>query len=140
MKALILVGGFGTRLRPLTLTMPKPLVPFANKPMVMHQVEALVAAGVDHVVLAVNYRAEIMEAEMSKHAERVPPPTPSIKHAQMILCQAAPCGVSSPSLLQARSSPEGCTCRVPHWYVPVPHPISCLPLTACIAVCPCSLA
>ena len=42
MKALILVGGFGTRLRPLTLSLPKPLVPFANIPMVMHQVEALV--------------------------------------------------------------------------------------------------
>ena len=43
MKALILVGGYGTRLRPLTLSCPKPLVEFANKPMVMHQVEALVA-------------------------------------------------------------------------------------------------
>ena len=41
MKALILVGGYGTRLRPLTLSKPKPLVEFANKPMVMHQVEAL---------------------------------------------------------------------------------------------------
>lgn len=71
MKALILVGGFGTRLRPLTLSLPKPLVPFANKPMVMHQVEALVKAGVDHVVLAVNYRAEIMEKEMRKEAERL---------------------------------------------------------------------
>eukprot|EP00041_Stephanoeca_diplocostata_P019859 m.432749 g.432749 ORF g.432749 m.432749 type:complete len:360 (-) comp21414_c0_seq1:260-1339(-) len=71
MKALILVGGFGTRLRPLTLSLPKPLVPFANMPMVMHQVEALVEAGVDHVVLAVNYRAEVMEKEMSRHAERL---------------------------------------------------------------------
>lgn len=42
MKALILVGGYGTRLRPLTLTRPKPLVEFANKPMMLHQIEALV--------------------------------------------------------------------------------------------------
>jgi len=42
MKALILVGGYGTRLRPLTLDMPKPLVQFCNKPMMMHQIEALV--------------------------------------------------------------------------------------------------
>ena len=41
MKALILVGGFGTRLRPLTLSFPKPIVEFANKAMVLHQIEAL---------------------------------------------------------------------------------------------------
>ena len=49
MKALILVGGYGTRLRPLTLSRPKPLVEFANKPMVLHQIEALVEAGVTQV-------------------------------------------------------------------------------------------
>jgi UTP-glucose-1-phosphate uridylyltransferase len=41
LKALILVGGFGTRLRPLTLSKPKPLVEFCNKPIVLHQIEAL---------------------------------------------------------------------------------------------------
>ncbi|CAL1528881.1 unnamed protein product [Lymnaea stagnalis] len=64
MKALILVGGYGTRLRPLTLSIPKPLVEFGNKPMLFHQLEALVDAGVKHIVLAVSYRAEQMEKEM----------------------------------------------------------------------------
>ncbi|RXG52584.1 Mannose-1-phosphate guanyltransferase beta [Armadillidium vulgare] len=71
MKALILVGGYGTRLRPLTLSRPKPLVEFANKPIVLHQIEALVSAGVNHVILAVSYRAEQMEEELVKEAKRV---------------------------------------------------------------------
>ncbi|NWR80869.1 GMPBA guanyltransferase, partial [Centropus unirufus] len=41
MRALILVGGFGTRLRPLTLSRPKPLVEFCNKAVLLHQLEAL---------------------------------------------------------------------------------------------------
>lgn len=60
MKALILVGGFGTRLRPLTLSVPKPLVDFANKPMILHQIEALKVAGVTEVVLAINYQPGVM--------------------------------------------------------------------------------
>lgn len=71
MKALILVGGYGTRLRPLTLTLPKPLVEFCNKPMMMHQVEALANAGVTHVILAVSYRAELLEASIKKEAEKL---------------------------------------------------------------------
>jgi len=69
MKALILVGGFGTRLRPLTLTVPKPCVPFCNKEMVVHQIEALKKAGVDTVILAVNYRPEAM-AKLLEPVER----------------------------------------------------------------------
>lgn len=71
MKALILVGGFGTRLRPLTLTKPKPLVEFANKPMVLHQIEALKKAGVDHVILAVSYLSDMLEKEMTIEANRL---------------------------------------------------------------------
>ncbi|KAJ3467303.1 hypothetical protein MRS44_004867 [Fusarium solani] len=70
MKGLILVGGFGTRLRPLTLTLPKPLVEFGNKPMIVHQIEALVAAGVTDIVLAVNYRPEIMEKFLAEYEEK----------------------------------------------------------------------
>jgi len=71
MKALILVGGYGTRLRPLTLSRPKPLVEFANKPMLLHQMEALVEAGVREVVLAVSYRAEEMEKELREQADKL---------------------------------------------------------------------
>ncbi|XP_014240810.1 mannose-1-phosphate guanyltransferase beta [Cimex lectularius] len=71
MKALILVGGYGTRLRPLTLSRPKPLVEFANKPMLLHQIEALVEVGVKEVVLAVSYRAEQMEKELSVEAQKL---------------------------------------------------------------------
>lgn len=48
MKALILVGGFGTRLRPLTLSVPKPLVEFANKPMIIHQIEVKGTKGTEN--------------------------------------------------------------------------------------------
>lgn len=67
MKGLILVGGYGTRLRPLTLTTPKPLVEFANRPMILHQVEALADAGVTDIVLAVNYRPEVMVETLKKY-------------------------------------------------------------------------
>jgi len=71
MKALILVGGFGTRLRPLTLSVPKPIVQFANKSMVFHQLEALAAAGVDEVILAVNYQPQVMAEYMSKWEQQL---------------------------------------------------------------------
>lgn len=69
MKGLILVGGYGTRLRPLTLTVPKPLVEFANRPMILHQIEALAKAGVTDIVLAVNYRPEVMVSTLQKYEE-----------------------------------------------------------------------
>mmetsp|Transcript_2338 Transcript_2338/g.9878 ORF Transcript_2338/g.9878 Transcript_2338/m.9878 type:complete len:90 (+) Transcript_2338:121-390(+) len=71
MKALILVGGYGTRLRPLTLSKPKPLVEFCNKAMIMHQIEALVAVGVTEVVLAVNYQPHVMENFLAEEGAKV---------------------------------------------------------------------
>ncbi|CAL8091403.1 unnamed protein product [Calicophoron daubneyi] len=74
MKALILVGGYGTRLRPLTLTYPKPIVEFCNKPLLLHQIEALVDAGVKEVILAVSKcadRSDILEGELIKHQKRL---------------------------------------------------------------------
>lgn len=71
MKALILVGGYGTRLRPLTLSLPKPLVEFCNKPMILHQIHALVGFGVKHIILAVSYRAEMLEKQIKAQADIV---------------------------------------------------------------------
>lgn len=70
-RALILVGGYGTRLRPLTLSRPKPLVEFSNKPILMHQIEALVEAGVRQVILAVSYRAEQMELQLKEESDKL---------------------------------------------------------------------
>jgi mannose-1-phosphate guanylyltransferase len=67
MKALILVGGFGTRLRPMTLTLPKPCIDFGNKPIVCHQIEALAKAGVTEVILAINYQPEVMMAQLKQY-------------------------------------------------------------------------
>jgi mannose-1-phosphate guanylyltransferase len=51
-QALILVGGEGTRLRPLTTTVPKPILPLANRPFITYMIEWLAAHGFDEVVLS----------------------------------------------------------------------------------------
>ena len=53
--AVILVGGKGTRLYPLTKTRPKPLIPFLNKPIIEYQIDLLVEAGIQRIILALNY-------------------------------------------------------------------------------------
>jgi len=58
MHAVVLVGGFGTRLRPLTLTVPKPLLPIANVRQLEHLIASLGAAGVTEVVLAIGFKPE----------------------------------------------------------------------------------
>ena len=71
MKALILVGGYGNKLRPLTLTVPKPLVDFANKPILCHQIEALTAAGVAHIYVSINYQQIVMAEEIKQYEQEV---------------------------------------------------------------------
>ncbi|KAF0739733.1 hypothetical protein AaE_008790 [Aphanomyces astaci] len=71
MKGLILVDGFGTRLRPLTLSYPTPLVDFCNKPLVRHQIEALASVGVDEVILAINYQPTAMLAALATMSQEI---------------------------------------------------------------------
>ena len=60
--AVILVGGLGTRLRPLTLSAPKPMLPTAGVPFLTHLVSRIREAGVTHVVLGTSYRADVFES------------------------------------------------------------------------------
>jgi NDP-sugar pyrophosphorylase family protein len=62
MKALILAGGEGTRLRPLTLAMPKPVVPVVNVPFLRYQLELLRKHGVNEVILSLGYQPQKIEA------------------------------------------------------------------------------
>ena len=62
MQAILLAGGFGTRLRPLTLTTPKQMLPVMHRPMIEHAVSALARHGVDRVVLALGYHDEAFRA------------------------------------------------------------------------------
>lgn len=66
MKALILAGGMGTRLRPLTFSTPKPLLPLLDRPMVMHIIDSL-PREVDTVVLAVSYMKDLLEVHFREH-------------------------------------------------------------------------
>ena len=62
MRAVVLVGGFGTRLRPLTEDIPKPLLPVGQRPIIEHVVRSLAAGGVTEVVLALGFRPDAFSA------------------------------------------------------------------------------
>lgn len=89
LKALILVGGFGTRLRPLTFSKPKPLVELCNKATLLYQIEALVKVGVNEIVLAINYQPEKMN-DFLKETEK--------KYSVKIVCsiETFPLGTAGP--------------------------------------------
>lgn len=61
--AVVLVGGQGTRLRPLTLSVPKPMLPTAGLPLLTHLLSRIAAAGIEHVILGTSYKPAVFEAE-----------------------------------------------------------------------------
>ena len=70
MKALLIAGGFGTRMRPLTFTRPKHLLPIANKPHIDHVLDRLQRHGIDGCVLLTSYLAEAFEDTVRSARER----------------------------------------------------------------------
>lgn len=70
MKAMIFAAGKGTRLKPLTDTMPKALVPVADVPLIEHVVMKLIAGGVDSLVVNVHHHAEQLKDYLPRLAEK----------------------------------------------------------------------
>ena len=63
-EAILLVGGQGTRLRPLTIATPKPMLPVAGVPVTVHQITRARDAGVERIVLGTSYRADVFEEHL----------------------------------------------------------------------------
>src|SRR4026208_2204633 len=61
MQALILAGGKGTRLRPLTVYTPKPIVPICNRPFLLYQIDTLRRAGIVDITLSLSYQPNKIE-------------------------------------------------------------------------------
>ncbi len=61
-RAIILAGGKGTRLKPYTIALPKPLVPIGETPILEIIIKQLVSHGFDHITLTINHMAEIIQA------------------------------------------------------------------------------
>ncbi|WP_247004904.1 bifunctional sugar-1-phosphate nucleotidylyltransferase/acetyltransferase [Halosolutus gelatinilyticus] len=72
MQAVVLAAGEGTRIRPLSASVPKPMLPVADRPLVAHTVDAAVDAGADEIVLVVGYEAATVEAYFGDEYRGVP--------------------------------------------------------------------
>lgn len=66
MKSMILAAGFGTRFQPVTYTLPKPMVPLLNKPLIAWAVDSLAAAGVDEIIVNLHHLPEALETYLTK--------------------------------------------------------------------------
>lgn len=71
MKGMILAAGFGTRLRPITHTLPKPMVPLCNRPLVAWAVESFHAAGVRDLIVNVHHLPEQIETWLRGQYDRI---------------------------------------------------------------------
>ena len=93
MQALVLVGGEGTRLRPLTLTQPKPALPLVDRPFIRYMVDWLARHGVDEVVMACGFRRRAP----ARGARRLGPGGPRIRYIE----EPEPLGTAGPVRLAA---------------------------------------
>src|SRR6185436_17403105 len=71
MQALVLAGGEGTRLRPLTLTTPKPVMPFAGRPFLTFMLDWLASHGVDDVILSCGFMSDAVESVLGNEHDGI---------------------------------------------------------------------
>jgi len=64
MKAMILAAGRGERMRPLTDQLPKPLIPIAGEPLIVHHLKRLADSGIDQIVINISYLAEMIRSAL----------------------------------------------------------------------------
>ncbi len=64
MKAMILAAGYGTRLRPLTFSVPKPMLPICNRPLIGYAVEQFLAMGVDEIVVNLHHLPDVLQRHL----------------------------------------------------------------------------
>ena len=72
MQAIILAGGSGTRLRPLTYTTPKPMLPVGGRPALVRITQALQGAGFSEVIITTNYLAEVIDERLREYSLPIP--------------------------------------------------------------------
>jgi CTP:molybdopterin cytidylyltransferase MocA len=114
--AVILVGGLGARLRPLTLSTPKPMLPAAGVPLLAHLVARIRDAGLTHVVLGTSYRADVFQgtsgtgphsASSWSTSSRASRSVPAAGSATLpVTCARAPCWSSTATCSPAWTLPR----------------------------------